>query len=96
MNPRWPGARPPIPAFVSTGPAATVPLRPRAPGCLTGRIDHAHMARAACASHLARHPDLVRETYAQCDRAPFLWEQRTPAHPDPAKGSPPNCEKHHG
>lgn len=39
-----------------------------------GTIDAAHMATANRAAHLRRNPDLVRETYAGCDRAPYGWE----------------------
>lgn len=82
MNHRWPHARMAIPPFRTSGTGGTVDLHPQAYGCRTGQANRAHMARAAAASNLRRHPDLAASLYAHCDRAPFGWEARNSAHPE--------------
>lgn len=69
-------ARIPVPLIRSSAPCRATGLRSLAVGCLRGLVDRNHERRARTASHLARHPEARRETYAHCDRAPFGWENR--------------------
>lgn len=78
MPRRFASARGSVPVFRSAGgvraaPCRTVPV----PAARRETRDPALMIRAAIASHLRRHPDLARETYAHCERAPLGWESRT-------------------
>lgn len=74
---RFASAHVAIPTFRSTAPDQSTGRRHRAT-VLDRRetSDPALMRRAAIASHLARHPDLARATYAHCERAPLGWENR--------------------
>jgi len=78
MPRRFTGARVAVPAFRSGAPDQSTGRRHRAVALDRRETrDPALMRRAAIASHLARHPDLARETYAHCERAPLGWESRT-------------------
>lgn len=65
-----------VPPIRTSGTCRATGLRSMAVGLLRGLVDHEHERRARTASHLARHPEARRETYAHCDRAPFGWENR--------------------